>query len=381
MGAHLYFSKWLTYVVVVLLLILIIGQSNGQYYKLKRRNKKLLQSENDVKAIAILFPQFHQIPENDKFWGEGFTEWTFLKPMPRKVNGIVMRKPHEDIGYYNLLNYSHRKYVRDMANHFGIYGFCFYHFWFKDHPILHLPVNKMFLDGEPKKPFFFCWATEAWTSRWDGGRDHVLIGQDYTSEEGNIKHFNYLLPFFKHDLYITEKGMPIFAIYRVEEWDLEPIQKILTLFNKLAIENGLLGIYFMRFYGPFNNKIESSVIKGFIHFEPGLSMGNKQMYTEPAGPSIFEDGKFNVTMYKNNNWDLASLSDEAAQKHYELQISPEVRIIRTRQFKVYDKVRTWRAIENVALRPTAYRGTFVNWNNAPRRNFTNKNYRDYPTSI
>jgi hypothetical protein len=85
-------------------------------------------------ALAIVFPQFHAIPENDELWGVNFTEWTFLKPMPRHVIDEVIYKPHPDLGYYNILDYGHRRFMRVLADRFGIHGFCFYHFWFKDHP-------------------------------------------------------------------------------------------------------------------------------------------------------------------------------------------------------------------------------------------------------
>jgi hypothetical protein len=160
--------------------------------------KKSNSDKKEIKIIAIVFPQFHEIPENNKFWGHGFTEWTLLKTMPRIVNGEVIKQPHQDIGYFNLNDYKHRKYMRILANKYNIFGFCFYHYWFKDKKVMYEPTELMILDEEPNKPFLFCWANEQWTKRWDGGNNEILIEQEYGDDNANLKHFEYLLQFFKN---------------------------------------------------------------------------------------------------------------------------------------------------------------------------------------
>ncbi|CAM9342715.1 unnamed protein product [Ectocarpus fasciculatus] len=287
--------------------------------------------------MAVVFPQYHRVPENDKFWGEGFTEWTYLRPMDRVVNDIIIRKPHEDIGYYDLTDYEHRRYMRVMADHFGIHGFNFYHFWFKDHPVMYKPTELMLQDGEPNKPFFFTWANEPWSKRWDGSKDNILIAQDYGDEADNTKHFNYLLQFFKHKNYMRVGGKPIFVFYRIDREDVEAISYVMQLWRRLARLAGLAGIHFMRFFGPFDNSVRVPGLEGFIQFEPCLSWVPKG-----GGPSIFPDG-----------------------------------------FKVYDKKKTWRVIEERQFSgySNVVRGTFVNWNNSPRRNYTNGNYENYPHMV
>ena len=173
----------------------------------------------NIKLIAIVFPQFHEIPENNLFWGDGFTEWSLLKNIPRIVNNEIIKQPHKDIGYFNLKDYNHRKYMRILANAFNIYGFCYYHYWFKDKKVMYEPTELMLLDGEPNKPFFFCWANEQWTKRWDGGNNEILITQEYTDLNGNIKHFNYLLQFFKNSNYIKKNNKTIFIFYRIKKKD------------------------------------------------------------------------------------------------------------------------------------------------------------------
>eukprot|EP01041_Mallomonas_annulata_P005200 gene5200-10403_t len=340
---------------------------------LSHSTNSMIEIENLVKPIAIVFPQFHEIPENNKFWGKGFTEWTFLKPLTRIVNSILIRKPHRDIGFYNLLDYGHRAYMRIMADHFGIYGFCFYHFWFKDHPIMHKPVEAMIRDGEPNKPFFFCWANEQWTRRWDGGHDDVLMAQDYGDNNGNILHFKYLLTFFQHPNYIHINGKPMFAFYRIEKPNVVEIDNITKLWTTLALKNGLNGIHFVRFFGPFDNTVSNKDIKGFIEFEPISSWQRVG-----SGPIIFPDGKFNEKIYLENNPNIAARKLNGTL-HYN-RLSPDERRFRESQFKVYSTEKTWHVIErkNFKTYGKTYRGTAFYWNNAPRKNFTNGKYITYP---
>jgi lipopolysaccharide biosynthesis protein len=122
------------------------------------------------RPLAIYFPQYHAIPENDRFWGEGFTEWTLLRPL--EVEGI--RKPlsveEGGLGYYDLMSRSIRRKQADFARKFGVNGFIFYHYWFSgsyapdDHLVMHQVQERMLLDGEPDLPFAFSWANEVWLS-------------------------------------------------------------------------------------------------------------------------------------------------------------------------------------------------------------------------
>ena len=247
-------------------------------------------TKKHIKIIAIVFPQFHEIPENNEFWGNNFTEWTLLSKIPRIVNGEIIKQPHSDIGYFNLKDYNHRKYMRILADNFNIYGFCYYHYWFKNKKVMYEPTELMLIDNEPNKPFFFCWANEQWTRRWDGGNNEILIEQDYGDNDSNILHFFYLLQFFKNKNYIKKFNKPIFIFYRIEENDKLHIKNIITLWNNLAIREGFNGIHFMRFLGPFNNNIEVEGIDGFVQFSPGYFTSKyfDEIITEDDN-KIFED--------------------------------------------------------------------------------------------
>lgn len=242
---------------------------------------------------------------------------------------------------------------------------------------MNAPVDKMLEDGEPNKPFFFCWANEAWTKRWDGSRNEILIDQDYTDVQGNINHFEYLLKFFRHKNYILVDGRPMFSFYRIEQTDVSRLDAIMALWDKLAVENGLQGIHFVRWLGPFDNRIKSAHIAGGIEFEPGYSSAWRSVV---SSPSIFKDGKFDSEIYSQNNPDVAEIatSKGVSVKSLFAKSSPTEQLFRSSQYKVYDRNIVWRNIENKVLPKNVICGTFATWNNAPRRNFTNDNYNSYP---
>ncbi len=176
------------------------------------------------RPLALYFPQYHKVPENDRFWGENFTEWTLLKNLEVPRGQPQLKKPlpreYGGLGYYNLEQTEIRKQQADLARRHGIHGFCFYHYWFsgKNAPPNHLVMHKipeaMLADGEPNLPFMFSWANEPWTKRWSGRDTEILISQTYGDMDDWIEHYHYLLPFFRHERYIRVKGSPVFAIYR-----------------------------------------------------------------------------------------------------------------------------------------------------------------------
>lgn len=347
----------------------------------KRYMNNLKDIHKNIKMLAIVFPQFHEIPENNNFWGNGFTEWTLLKNIPRIVNGEIIKQPHNDIGYFNLNDYEHRKYMRILADKYNIFGFCFYHYWFKDKKILYEPTELMLLDGEPNKPFLFCWANEQWTRRWDGGNNEILLMQEYTDEKGNYDHFYYLLQFFKHKNYIKKFNKPIFIFYRIEEEDIANIKNIINLWNSLSIEEGFDGIHFMKFLGPFNNNIILDEIHGYIEFEPGYctqKYWNKICLADEN--KIFEE--YNEEIYLTKNNDIKELilnkNISSGYEHYNF-INEKERSIRTSKFFVYDGKELYNKILVLdRLYKEQHRGICTSWNNTPRRNFTNCEYNKYP---
>ncbi|KAJ3174765.1 hypothetical protein HDU87_006881 [Geranomyces variabilis] len=168
-----------------------------------------------LKVLGIIFPQYHAIPENDRFWGVNFTEWVNVKKASKNKYGMELPQPAW--GYYNLLEFDVRKRLGDFLREAGIYGVVMHHYWFAGQPIMDSIPKKMIEDGgEPNLPFFFNWANEPWTKRWDGmDKGGVLMAQDYGGEAEWRLHFDYLLPFFRHPKYIKVGGRPVFAVYKV----------------------------------------------------------------------------------------------------------------------------------------------------------------------
>lgn len=224
-----------------------------------------------MKIIAFYLPQFHRIPENDKWWGNGFTEWTNTKKAKPLFPGHYQpREPFND-NYYDLTNPTTRKWQALLAKHFGIYGFCYYHYWFKGKKLLEKPINEVLQNGEPDFPFCFSWANEPWTRRWDGADHDILMPQDYGNEEDWRNHFNYLLPFFKDKRYIKINDKPLFIIYR--PGNIPRCEQMLNFWNILSKQNGLKGIFFVKTLNifPIPN------VTGFdasIEFEPHYTMAH-----------------------------------------------------------------------------------------------------------
>jgi lipopolysaccharide biosynthesis protein len=146
-----------------------------------------------MKIIAFHLPQYHSIPENDRWWGEGFTEWTNVKKAePLFKDHNQPRVPHHEY-YYNMLDPKARRWQADLAKQYGIYGFCYYHYWFNGKLLLEKPLEAIIEDSGYDLSFCVCWANEPWTRSWDGKTNEILMAQEYGSEKDWREHFDYLL--------------------------------------------------------------------------------------------------------------------------------------------------------------------------------------------
>ena len=169
----------------------------------------------DLRAIAFFLPQFHPIPENDAFWGKGFTEWRKVVQARPRFPGHDQPHLPADLGFYDLRLPEVRAAQADLARTAGLHGFCYYHYWFGGQRLLHRPVDDILASQHPDFPFMLCWANENWTRAWDGGANEVLLAQNY-SDADTRAHARHLLGAFSDDRYIRIGGRPVFAIYDAE---------------------------------------------------------------------------------------------------------------------------------------------------------------------
>jgi hypothetical protein len=216
-----------------------------------------------ARIIAFYLPQFHPIPENDKWWGKGFTEWTNVgKAKPLFRNHYQPRVP-ADLGYYDLRLPEVREEQAKMAREAGVEGFCYWHYWFGNGKrLLERPFNEVLASGKPDFPFCLAWANSSWEDKLfnKDGSKKILIEQTYPGEEDYVNHFYSLLPAFKDKRYISVDGKPLFMIYAYQDMPDTPF--FIQLWNRLAKENGLNGIHFVA-HTYDDRDLESLIHKGF----------------------------------------------------------------------------------------------------------------------
>ncbi|MFZ2900368.1 MAG: glycoside hydrolase family 99-like domain-containing protein [Saprospiraceae bacterium] len=242
-----------------------------------------------IRPIAFFLPQYHPIPENDEWWGKGFTEWRNVVKTKPLFKGHYQPHLPADLGFYDLRLPETRIVQANLAKEYGIHGFCYYHYWFNGKRLLERPFEEVLNSGEPDFPFCLCWANESWTRRWDGQEKEILAKQIY-SQEDDLKHIRYLAKAFSDPRYIRIEGKPLFLVYRASA--LPDAKKTTDIWREEANRLGIGEIFLCR-VESFPSEHSSPSDLGFdasVEFQPDwanlplpLQWGRRWSYLRKVG--------------------------------------------------------------------------------------------------
>lgn len=297
-----------------------------------------------IKTIAFYLPQFHQIKENDEWWGEGFTEWTNMKKASPLYSGHYQPRIPYNNNYYNLTDSDTFRWQADLARKYGVDGFCIYHYWFNGKMLLEKPMELLLANSDIDINYCICWANESWTNAWVSSQNKVLIEQTYGDVNEWKLHFNYFLKFFKDPRYILDNNKPILVIYRPEL--IPNLNDMLLYWNNLAMENGFDGICFgYQQSGLDDMQKDNSMFSLDIEYQPKYALKDKDE------KNIFRKKIRNVVDRLNQT----VLKDHVLQRN-------------TDQVRKYSYDEIWNyVISRHATSEKSVAGAFVDWDNTPRR--------------
>lgn len=225
-----------------------------------------MHMKESKRVIAIHLPQFYPFLENDEWWGKGFTEWRNVTTAKPRYRGHYQPHIPTDLGFYDLRLKECRVEQEKLAKEYGIYGFCYYHYWFNGHLIMEKPVEAKLANPEEDFPFMLCWANENWHRNWAGGYNETLIEQHYSIKD-DIEHFKYLLPYFKDSRYIKVNGKPVFCVYRPALFP--DFDKSVETWQSLAKDEGFQ-LYICKFEagGEWGKQFMFQSVNAAIEFQP-----------------------------------------------------------------------------------------------------------------
>ena len=232
-----------------------------------------------MKIIPLYLPQFHTIPENDEWWGKGFTEWVNVRDAKPLFEGHNQPRVPLNNNYYDLSDIETLKWQCRIAKEYGIYGFCMYHYWFNGHLLLEKPMEMLLAHPEIDIKYCISWANHDWTDAWKASnrQPKVLIAHNFDDEKDWVDHFNYLLPFFKDPRYMTENNKPLMVIYIPNI--IRKLKKMLNVWSQMARDNGFDGLTFIyqSAASSFDNSWDHSLFDYGVEMNPGyVGLANRQ---------------------------------------------------------------------------------------------------------
>jgi lipopolysaccharide biosynthesis protein len=269
-----------------------------------------------IRPIAIYLPQYHPIPENDLWWGKNYTEWVRVK----KTRSLVKNhyQPHipADLGYYDLRDPDVREQQAAQAKEHGIYGFCYYHYWFNGKRLLNLPIDEVLKLKKPDFPFCLAWANENWTRAWDGVSGTMLLEQKY-SHADDLEHIRFLSSVFQDDRYIRVDGKPLFIIYQPAL--LPNIPKTLEIWRQEARRLGIGELYLCYFENILQGVDPQTL--GFdasVEFQPNWWKLPPPMKQTKFGNYLKEKGIFLNAYHKHMFFDYEEFSQRMIESAKDL---------------------------------------------------------------
>jgi len=267
----------------------------------------------NIRPIAIYLPQFHPIPENDAWWGKGFTEWTNVTKAKPLFKGHYQPHLPADTGFYDLRLIEIMEQQAALAKDHGIGGFMFYHYWFNGKQVLEFPVKNMIAQKKPDFPFMLCWANENWSRNWDGGFDKLLLNQEYSLKDDQ-EHMEYLCNnVFNDPRYIKIDNKPVFAVYKTELFPAAAATA--ATWNEVCIKAGYNGVYLLKVESLLDRVPPGEI--GFdaaVEFQPEWANIPNRVQVDFREKALHKLGIKKSSKYSNRIFEYSGLVEKALHK-------------------------------------------------------------------
>lgn len=303
-----------------------------------------------MRVMCMYLPQYHSFPENDEWWGEGYTEWVAVKRAKPLYKGHIQPKVPLDNRYYDLKNEAVETWTwqAELAKKYGVFGFSVYQYYFKGKMLMNTPLELLREHTEIDLRYNICWANESWTRTWYGLSSQVLMAQEYGDEKDWREHFDYLMRFFTDERYIKIDNKPVLQIYR--SFDIKELDKMLECFNRWAKEGGFDGVYIIAGKTAGEQEDRFDLADGYYYFEPGYTL------------------KHDFSAWGKFSYNASVLIKSTINK-----------FIRNENKKLLERSipadRIYNAIARREYASNEYPGLIPNWDNTPRRSYKGLVYK------